>query len=182
MENRGEIQLIVGPMFSGKTTELLRRLRRYTIADRSCLLLKYHGDQRYTSASEVTTHDRGSAPAQICKNLCDVEKLALAHEIIGIDEGQFFPDIASWADKLANGGRTVIVAALDGTYQRKPFQSISDLLPLVETVSKLCAICSVCKMDASFTKRTSDETEVEVIGGSDKYAASCRRCFSGQAC
>lgn len=88
-----------------------------------------------------------------------------------------FPDIVSFSERWANQGRTVIVAALDGTFQRKGFGSILDLVPLAEQITKLTAVCVNCHADASFTKRLGTETEIEVIGGVDKYIAVCRACF-----
>jgi hypothetical protein len=99
------------------------------------------------------------------------------YDCIGIDEGQFFPDIVPFCEKMANIGKTVIVAALDGTFQRKPFGSVLDLIPLAESVTKLSAVCMLCYNDASFTERLGDELAVEVIGGSDKYLAVCRQCY-----
>merc|ERR1712141_383577 len=97
------------------------------------------------------------------------------------DEGQFFPDIIEFAESMANNGKTVIVAALDGTYQRKGFANILELVPLAEHVIKLTAVCMICFEDGSYTKRITEDKEVEVIGGSDKYMATCRRCFNSNA-
>jgi len=97
------------------------------------------------------------------------------------DEGQFFPDIVHFSDYWASRGKVVIVAALDATFERKPFMSILDLIPLAEQVIKLTAVCMLCHRDASFTKRIGSETAVEVIGGADKYLSTCRACFALEA-
>ncbi|NXV03860.1 KITH protein, partial [Cettia cetti] len=170
---RGQIQVIFGPMFSGKSTELMRRVRRFQLAQYRCLLVKYAKDTRYSS-SGVSTHDRRALPAGLLK---DVYQEALGAAVIGIDEGQFFPDIVEFCETMANAGKTVIVAALDGTFQRKAFGSILNLVPLAESVVKLNAVCMECFREASYTKRLGAEREVEVIGGADKYHSVCRACY-----
>jgi thymidine kinase len=100
-----------------------------------------------------------------------------AYDVVGIDEGQFFPDLLHFVELWANLGKIVIVAALDGTFQRKPFGNVLSLVPLAESVTKLNSVCMMCYADAPFTRRLTSETEVEVIGGADKYIAVCRACF-----
>jgi len=173
----GRIEVIFGPMFSGKSTELLRRIRRYTVANHRCLVVKYKNDTRY-SDENMSTHDKQMISAQPCTDLKDIEATAIFYDVIGIDEGQFFPDIVPFCEKLANIGKTVIVAALDGTFQRKPFGSVLELVPLAEQVTKLSAVCTSCFKDAAFSKRIGSEMEVEVIGGADKYVAVCRQCYA----
>eukprot|EP00048_Salpingoeca_helianthica_P017586 m.238016 g.238016 ORF g.238016 m.238016 type:complete len:215 (-) comp21530_c0_seq1:292-936(-) len=174
--HRGSIEVIFGPMFSGKTTELLRRIRRFSLAQRTCLVVKYSKDTRY-SQEGVSTHDRQVSEAVACSRLSEVQELAMKYGVIGIDEGQFFPDVVPFCETLANAGKSVIVAALDGTFQRKPFGSVLELIPLAESVVKLSAVCMLCYADAPFSKRLGTETEIEVIGGADKYVAVCRECF-----
>jgi len=98
-------------------------------------------------------------------------------DVIGIDEGQFFPDLVEVCEKLAAAGKTVLVASLDGTFQRKPFGRTLELIPMAESVTKLQAVCMICFRDAAFSRRLGDETAIEVIGGADKYVAVCRECF-----
>ncbi|XP_025081411.1 thymidine kinase, cytosolic-like [Pomacea canaliculata] len=173
----GHIELIIGPMFSGKTTELIRRLKRYRVAQYGCLIVKYAGDTRYTD-NGVATHDRQTLPAISTKTLAPIFSDALTYDVIGIDEGQFFTDVVSFSDQLANEGKIVIVAALDGTFQKKAFGDILNLVPVAENVTKLSAICAICYQSAAFTRRKTKENEVEVIGGGDKYVAVCRTCFA----
>uniref|UniRef100_A0A8D0SIK2 Thymidine kinase n=1 Tax=Sus scrofa TaxID=9823 RepID=A0A8D0SIK2_PIG len=116
-KTRGQIQVILGPMFSGKSTELMRRVRRFQIAQYKCLVIKYAKDTRYSS--NFSTHDRNTMEALPACVLRDVAQEALGVSVIGIDEGQFFPDIVEFSETMANEGKTVIVAALDGTFQRK---------------------------------------------------------------
>lgn len=164
-------------MFSGKSTELLRRIRRYTIAKRNCIVLKYHNDTRY-EVEKVSTHDKIVWNAVPCAVLEKVKDIAMKYDVIGIDEGQFFPDVVSFCEFMANAGKVVIVAALDGTFQRKPFGSILELIPMAEDVTKLTAVCVMCQGSASFSKRIGDEKEIELIGGEDKYIAVCRSCYN----
>eukprot|EP00043_Microstomoeca_roanoka_P008601 m.82725 g.82725 ORF g.82725 m.82725 type:complete len:253 (-) comp14314_c2_seq1:39-797(-) len=178
MHLQGSIHLVCGPMFSGKTTELLRRMKRFSLAKSRCMLIKYAKDNRY-SLDGVVTHDMQQSAAVCCSKLSEVEEKAKEFDVLGIDEGQFFPDIVDFCESMANSGKTVIVAALDGTFQRKPFGTILDLIPLAETVIKLSAVCMICHREAAFSKRLGSETEIEVIGGADKYVAVCRECYHG---
>lgn len=173
---KGQIQVIFGPMFSGKTTELIRRLKRYQIANYKCLIIKYANDVRYDKCG-IATHDKQTLPA-VCTMLLENQvNEARKYNVIGIDEGQFFPDVVQFSEKMANLGKMVIVAALDGTFQRQGFGDILNLVPLSENVLKLTAVCMKCFDEASYTKRKSSDTQLEVIGGADKYMAVCRRCF-----
>ncbi|KAG8129163.1 putative Thymidine kinase protein [Naja naja] len=157
---RGQIQVIFGPMFSGKSTELMRRVRRFQIAQYKCLLIKYAKDTRYC-VNGVSTHDRIQMGAVCLKE--DLQVL--------------FPDVVEFCETMANAGKTVIVAALDGTFQRKAFGNILQLVPLAESVVKLNAVCMECYREASYTKRLGTEKEVEIIGGADKYHSVCRLCY-----
>lgn len=174
-KNRGQIQIILGPMFSGKSTELMRRIQRYKYANHECLLIKYAKDSRY-SDDYMSTHDKHMLPAVKTEVLSKVH-IPNSCTVIGIDEGQFFPDIVDFCETMANDGLRVIVAALDGTFQRKGFGSFLSLIPLAESVVKLNAVCMMCYGEAAFTKRIGCETQVEIIGGSDKYMAVCRKCY-----
>lgn len=174
---RGHIQVILGPMFSGKTTELMRRMRRFQVANHSCLMIKYAGDDRYNDEC-ISTHDRQITAATSVRTLSKLTKSVADFGVIGIDEGQFFPDIVEFCEEMANMGKTVIVAALDGTFQRQPFGHVLNLIPLAESVVKLQAVCMVCYKDAAFTKRLGMEKKVEIIGGADKYMAVCRTCYN----
>ncbi|XP_002127533.2 thymidine kinase, cytosolic-like [Ciona intestinalis] len=175
-KGRGQIQVILGPMFSGKSTELLRRIRRYQITQRNCLVIKYAHDNRYSDDS-MATHDKQVTKAVKATRLLALKNLD-SYSVIGVDEGQFFPDIVQFCDSMSSSGKTVIVAALDGTFERKPFGAVLELIPIAETVVKLSAVCNSCHREAAFTKRLGFETAVEVIGGTDKYMAACRSCFS----
>lgn len=175
----GRIELIIGPMFAGKTTELMRRLRREIFAQRSCFVIKYGKDIRY-STEAMASHDQAKVKVQAAVNtLSDVEDRWKQFDVIGIDEGQFFPDLLQFATTAADGGKTVIVSALDGDYLRKPFGQVCDLIPHCEVIDKLSAVCMVChRCPGSFTRRTVSSNEQELIGGAEMYVAACRDCFS----
>ncbi|NWS76161.1 KITH protein, partial [Crotophaga sulcirostris] len=173
---RGQIQ-VPGPLTAvSRSTELMRRVRRFQLAQYQCLLVKYAKDTRYCT-SGLSTHDKNTMEALPACVLKDVYQESLSAAVIGIDEGQFFPDIVEFCEMMANAGKTVIVAALDGTFQRKAFGSILNLVPLAESVVKLNAVCMECYRDASYTKRLGAEREIEVIGGADKYHSVCRACY-----
>ncbi|XP_015771762.1 PREDICTED: thymidine kinase, cytosolic-like [Acropora digitifera] len=163
-------------LFFLNRTELLRRIKRYQVANHSCIVIKYEKDNRY-DAGGVATHDRQTLRASSCSVLEDIKEKAQDYSVIGIDEGQFFPDIVQFAEEMAGLGKVIIVAALDGTFQREAFGPILKLVPLAESVVKLSAVCMHCYRDAAFTKRLGAEKKVEVIGGADKYMAVCRECY-----
>jgi len=175
-DRKGKIQLIFGPMFSGKSTELIRRLKRYQIAQYEVLIIKYKNDVRYDDKG-IATHCGQTLKAESASMLDELTEKAKDFDVIGIDEGQFFSDIVSWSENMANKGKIVLVAALDGTYQREAFSDILSLVPLSEEVTKLSAVCMNCFKEAAFSKRITSEEGVEVIGGADKYMAVCRSCY-----
>lgn len=100
--------------------------------------------------------------------------------MIGIDEGQFFEDLATFSEAAANSGKIVIISALDGDFLRKPFGCVCDLIAMAEHVIKLKAVCMMCQRDAAFSRRLTNEDKREVIGGADKYIAVCRRCYNAE--
>jgi thymidine kinase len=161
---------------SGKTTELLRRTRRYSIARRSCLVIKYAGDTRY-AVEEAATHDGVKQTARSACRLAQVEDW-MDFDVISIDEGQFFPDVVEFADEAAAAGKTVLVCGLDSDFMRRPFGRLLQLIPLAERVDKLTAVCAGCGADAAFTRRLTHDDAVEVIGGWEAYRPVCRSCFA----
>ncbi|KAH0574311.1 Thymidine kinase [Spironucleus salmonicida] len=174
----GNIQLILGPMFSGKSTELIRRIRKYRAAKRSVLVVKFAADTRY-SADQLSTHDMMGLPAVQASRLADVIHLVDATiDVVAIDEGQFYPDLVEHAEALANAGKTVLVTALDGNFLRKPFDVIPPLCALADHVDKLSSVCYSCFQDAPFSARITNDTAEVVIGGADMYVACCRACWN----
>lgn len=178
-EKYGCIEIICGPMFSGKTEELLRRLKRTIIAKKEILVIKPHVDNRY-SDNCVVTHNKNSIESISIKNGQENKILELANGIntIGIDEIQFFnKKIISICINLAKNGKRVIASGLDKDFKGEPFGIMPDLLCEAEHVTKLNAICNQCGNYAYFTKRTSDNKNQIVLGESDVYEANCRMCF-----
>lgn len=174
----GKLSLILGPMFSGKSTILLTRYRRYQIAGKKCLLIKYANDTRYSGSEEMlVTHDQISYKATSCHKLEEVQTIIQDYDVICIDEIQFYADAHIYCDQWANAGKIVEVCGLNGDYRRKPFEQISLLIPLSDDISYVTAVCKDTGKDASFTMRLSNEKEQEVIGSTDKYQAVSRECY-----
>lgn len=177
--NKGEIQVIYGPMFSGKSTELLRRIRRFKVRNDSCILLKTKDNRYINDDDKVVTHDQFNfLEALSCDYLFEKIEEVKHYDVIGIDEGQFFKDIILFSETLANIGKIVIVACLDSDFRREPFGNICELIAKAEKVTKLSSICHYCKDDAAFSARLTAETAIKVIGGRDKYRPVCRSCYS----
>ena len=177
----GKLHLILGPMFSGKSTLLLTRYRRYRIAGKACLLVKYAKDRRYDdSAAMIVTHDKLRYEATACTKLAELDDLVQDYDVICIDEIQFYPDAADFADRWANQGKIVECCGLSGDYKREPFEQISRLIPRCDDITHVKAVCKSSGLDAPFSQRFSLEEEQEVIGGSDKYQAVSRAVYLQQ--
>ncbi|GAB2300997.1 hypothetical protein Dimus_035034 [Dionaea muscipula] len=182
----GEIHVIVGPMFAGKTTTLLRRIHSEISNGRSVAVIKSNKDTRY-GLDSIVTHDGAKYPCFALKDLSSFRdkfgpRAYDELEVIGIDEAQFFEDLYDFCQRAADhDGKTVIVAGLDGDYLRRSFGSVLDIIPLADSVTKLTARCEMCGKLAHFTLRKTEETETEVIGGADVYMPVCRQHYvSGQ--
>lgn len=176
---KGNIQLILGCMYSGKSSELLRRIRRYSVSNLKTCIIKYDKDKRYSNEN-MCTHDKQTYKALVCAEHLlndELHQQIQDKDVIGIDEGQFFADIVEFSEMIANNGKIVIIAGLDGTFERKPFGSLLQLVPLSESVIKLNSVCMECKKDAAFTYRISNESETIIIGGIDRYLPLCRECY-----
>lgn len=172
----GRIELIVGPMFAGKTTEMLRRVDRAELARKRVVVMKYSADNRY-SKNNVSTHDLQMRVAIPCSLLLPHIEECQNFDVIGIDEGQFFPDVVEFSETLANCGKTVIVAGLDGDFRRQPFGRVLDLISRSESLTKLTAICTETGGDACYTQRTIDSQDLEIIGGAEIYRAASRTSY-----
>ena len=172
----GWIEIIAGCMFSGKTEELIRRLRRATIAKQRVKIFKPKIDNRYSS-SDIVSHSEQSLPSILIEDINDVLKYSEESNVIGIDEAQFFNnDIIKVCNKLANDGKRVIVAGLDQDYQGIPFEPMPQLLAIAEYITKTLAICVNCGNPADKTQRKILSPERVVVGASDIYEARCRKC------
>lgn len=172
------LQLIIGPMFSGKTTELIRRYERVKVAKRTALMVKYQGDSRY-SLCNVTTHCGQSIDAHSCTRLDELADLTNQHEVVCIDEVQFYPDAVETIRGLIESGKTVIAAGLNGTSNREPFPVVARLISLATKLDFCTSVCYYCKSEQGcFSKRLTNESDTVVIGGADKYHACCLNCWA----
>ena len=178
---RGKIRLVLGPMFSGKTSEILRCLRRHRIAGRKTVMIAHASDQERSGCLGVTTHDGVHDNGSImCERLADVEAMPRVADadVIGIDEGQFFPDLVEQSQLWSDDGKDVHIAALSGRHDGRPWPVVSAIIPRCEKIKHLTAVCHRCNADgAAFSLLKTHETGERIIGGADKYDAACRDCM-----
>lgn len=177
-KHRGSIEVVVGGMFSGKTEELLRRLKRARFARQNVQCFKPRIDARY-DASAIVSHDRQRSDAvALASSEGILRELLESTQVVGIDEAQFFDvGVVSVAETLANRGVRVILAGLDQDYLGRPFAPIPELMAIAESVTKLHAVCVVCGETASRSQRIVTEAEQVLVGGEDSYEPRCRACF-----
>lgn len=177
-DKRGWIEIICGSMFSGKTEELIRRLKRAKFANLKVEIFKPAIDLRYDEL-KVVSHDANAIPSTPVENAQQVSLLAQGFEVIGIDEAQFFDDaIVAVCNTLALQGARVIVAGLDMDFQGNPFGPMPQLLAVADFITKLHAICMRCGNIASFSHRKTQQQAQVVIGEQDIYEPLCRKCFN----
>ena len=175
--NIGWIEVICGSMFSGKTEELLRRVRRAKLAKQKIKIFKPKQDVRY-SKKKVTSHDNNSIKSKPINSPSKILEIAEKFDVIGIDEAQFFDEtIVEVCNKLANSGKRVIVAGLDMDYMGKPFGPMPNLLAIAEYVTKVHAICTRSGKMASYTHRIAKGDELILLGDTRKYEALSRKEF-----
>ena len=174
----GWIEVICGPMFSGKSEELIKRIRRAQIARRRVQIFKHGIDARY-DATSIVSHSQQSLPGIAVTDVNDILTLVDDRtELVAIDEGQFFSnDLVDVVNKLGNLGKRVIVAGLDLDYKGLPFGPMPLLMCSAEYVSKQLAICMTCGDPANFTQRLTPSTDQILVGASEVYEARCRRHF-----
>lgn len=176
----GWIEVVCGPMFSGKTEELLRRMRRAQIAQQGVRIFKPKVDRRYSDA-DVVSHDAQRIPARPITHsedmLHDIE-LSAAPQVVGVDEAQFFDAaLADVVEALAERGHRVVVAGLDTDYQGRTFEIMADVIARAEYVTKLLAICIRCGRPANRSLRVGGGHARVELGAEERYIAACRRCF-----
>ncbi|MCU0413403.1 MAG: thymidine kinase [Ignavibacteriaceae bacterium] len=175
-KDTGWIEVITGCMFSGKTEELIRRLRRAQIAKQKVKIFKPRIDARY-SENSIVSHNEQSLPSILIDDIIEVLKLSEDAQVIGIDEAQFFNEgIVHICNLLASRGKRVIVAGLDQDYTGKPFEPMPQLLAIAEYITKQHAICVVCGNPADKTQRKTSESERVIVGAANIYEARCRKC------
>ena len=177
----GYLKIILGCMFSGKTTELIKEYNRHKSCGIRCCFVNHTADDRYGSGTTITkTHNQNSIiNDKSCKYLKDILTEAINYDAFFINEGQFFGDLYESVNYLVNiKNKKVYVCGLDGDFQRREFGSILKIVPLCDDVVKLKAICNGCKIkDGIFTFRLTDEKE-QMLVGTTNYTALCRNCYN----
>ena len=174
---RGWIEVIVGSMFSGKTEELIRRLRRAEIAKQRVEIFKPAIDTRY-STTEVVSHDENAIRSSAIDNSSTILLLSGNIDVIGIDEAQFFDEnLVEVCNKLADMGIRVIVAGLDMDFRGAPFGPMPGLMACAEFVTKVHAVCMRCGQIAHFSHRLSEAEKLVMLGEKESYEPLCRECF-----
>lgn len=177
------LHLVIGPMFSGKSTEMIRQIRRKKVIVESdkILVINSNLDKRYSKESYIVNHDKEKEPCICVGELREInEELISKAETIFIEEGQFFLDlydlVKHWVDNLE---KEVIVFGLDGDFKRKPFEQILSLIPLCDTVKRLTSLCHYCHdgTTAIFSLRTSKDKSKISVGSADSYLPVCRKCY-----
>lgn len=174
----GWIEVICGPMFSGKSEELIRRLRRARIARKRVQVFKPALDNRY-SEDEIVSHADSRMKSEIVKSAADIlPGLDWRTQVVGIDEANFLgPGLVEVATQLADSGKQVLIAGLDTDYMGRPFPPLPELLCLAESITKTLAICMRCGNPAKHTQRLVEADDLIVVGAAGMYEARCRRCF-----
>jgi thymidine kinase len=176
-EQKGQIEVICGSMFSGKTEELIRRLTRARLAKQHVEIFKPTVDTRYHE-THVVSHNETSIRSTPVSFAGDILLLSGTCDVVGIDEAQFFDgEIVRVVQLLANQGKRVILAGLDMDFEGKPFDPMPDLMAIAEYVTKVHAICMKCGDLAAYSFRLSAAKEKVMLGEKDSYEARCRKCF-----
>ena len=177
------LTLVIGPMFSGKSSYLLSSIRKYREIDWSIYIITSSFDKRYTTETKIVNHNQESCNADIAvEKLSDVseKKDYLESKVVIIEEAQFYPDLVEFVlEAVELYDKHVIVAGLDGDASRKPFGSLLELIPYADTIVKLKALCKICNdgTEALFTSKKVHDNATIDIGGSNKYEALCRKHF-----
>jgi thymidine kinase len=174
----GWIEVIVGSMFSGKSEELIRRLRRAQIARQEVQIFKPALDDRFADDHIVSHSEMRIASAAVASSRAVLDLVRADTEVVGIDEGQFFDlELPMICNTLADQGKRVIVAGLDQDYLGKPFEPMPQLLAIAEFITKTHAVCMVCGNPANHTQRLVTSGDRVLLGAQGLYEARCRRCF-----
>ncbi|MDZ7796598.1 MAG: thymidine kinase [Candidatus Marinimicrobia bacterium] len=173
----GRIEVICGSMFSGKTEELIRRLRRAQIAKQKVVVFKPKIDNRFHK-EKIVSHSKQEIQSIVIRDAEEILQHAVFSQVIGIDEAQFFNnDLINIVQDLADCGKRVIIAGLDMDYRGIPFEPMPYLLTIAEDITKMHAICMRCGAAANYTQRISTSKERVVVGAGEIYEARCRHCF-----
>ena len=177
----GWIEVIAGCMFSGKTEELIRRIRRAQIAKQTVSIFKPRVDTRFSN-DHIGSHNELKLLSTSVKHSGEILALARDAQVVGVDEAQFFDmGLVDVAESLAAEGKRVIIAGLDQDFRGKPFEPMPQLLCVAEYITKTLAICMVCGNPADRTQRTTRASERVLVGAKEAYEARCRHCFEPPA-
>jgi len=180
----GYLELFLGPMFSGKTTQLIQQYKLHTYIGKKVVVINYSGDTRYTIDSMMSSHDKIMIPCIMLNCLGEIWENDIYHsirnaDVIIINEGQFFEDLYDVVVKMVDTYRkTVYISGLDGDFQRNKFGRILDLIPFCDKITKLQSLCALCKNGNTgiFSHRTTTEQQ-QIVIGSDNYMPLCRECY-----
>lgn len=178
---QGSIEVITGSMFSGKTEELIRRVKRALLARQRVQAFKPRIDDRY-DATRIVSHERVSVDAVAVATSESLEqRIDDESQVVAIDEAQFFDSgLVEVVDRLAKRGLRVIIAGLDQDYLGRPFHPMPELMAIAEEVTKVHAVCTVCGATACRSQRLLAEAATVLVGGSEAYEARCRACFEAR--
>ena len=173
-----KVRVICGPMFSGKTTTLIKAISDFRSEGKSVFVFKPKLDDRYAEKS-VVSHDKHHVEAHSVEKSVEILDYHLNADVVAIDEVQFFDDrIVAVVEKIANDGKDVLVAGLDMDYRGRPFGAIPMLLTVADEITKLNSVCTFCSGRARFSHRISQDNGIVVLGEKDKYVPLCRSCYN----
>lgn len=173
----GKIKLIIGPMFSGKSTMLTDTVRKFVYKGMKTVLVNFAADKRYDKEGKIVTHEQVKYNALSCYQLQDNFIELMKYDVIGIDEGQFFPDLVEVSETLCRNGKIVVVSALSGNFKMEPFENVSKLISKADKIKLLKAYCYFCHKRAGFSLRTVRNDKEILIGASDMYRPVCKACY-----
>ena len=174
----GKIKLILGPMFSGKSTRLVETVRKYTYKNKKTVLVNFIDDKRYSENSQIVTHDLNKYDSLSCQMLGEIYDVIIKnYDVIGIDEGQFYSDVVNISEKLAYNGKIVIIAALSGNFKMEPFETVSKLISKADKIKLMKAYCFYCQKTAGFSLRTVCSDQEILIGAGEAYRPVCKKCY-----
>lgn len=175
----GYLEIAIGPMFASKTSWLISQYKQYTVYTDKICVINYYADTRY-SETHLSTHDNSMIPCIQTETLSNVEINDDKIDIILINEGQFFADIVPWVKNMVdNRGKKIYICGLDGDFKREKFGSLLELVPFCDKVTKLTALCGICKdgTPAIFTHRKVSSDKQVLIGEKESYMPVCRKCY-----
>ena len=173
----GYLKVILGPMFAGKTTNIINEFNKYTCMGYKCIAINHIIDDRY-GKGVVSNHNKIKIPSINSSTLYKIKEKILDHKVLFINEGQFFNDLYDFINEMLSNDKIIFVCGLDGDFERKKFGSILDIIPLADEVIKVNGICHNCKKRKSlFTHRIVKEGGQIVVGNDNIYMALCRPCY-----